>query len=548
MKQSLSIKLGQQLKMTPQLQQAIRLLQLSTLELEQEIQDSIDGNPMLETEDDWADSPDNESADSQGDFSDGAASLEAMDSGAAETNLDDLPGGSDGDLDSDYSAADPGLVELPDNYGEEMVPNDFADIAIDGITESEVSDQLHEPLADDIPVDSNWDDIYPQTPSGASGDIDYDAGANDSAEETLESHLLWQLNLTPMAPSDRVIALAIIDAITDDGLLGTSIDEICATLEENDQSTDAPPTEDEVTEILRRIQRFDPVGVGARDLRECLLIQLEQLDVATPWLSEAKLLVDQFLSLLGSKDFAALVRQTQLTEHELSQVVALIRTLQPRPGAALLLNQADYEVPEVLVRKEKGRWLGELNPETLPKVRINSTYAGMIKSVPAGPDKDYLRDNLQEAKWFLKSLETRHDTLLKVATKIIEVQKDFLELGPEAMKPLILADIAEQVNLHESTVSRVTNRKYLATPRGLYELKYFFSSHVGTASGGEISSTAIRALIRKVTAEENPRKPLSDSKIAAILSEQNINVARRTVAKYRESLSIPPSNERKQLV
>ena len=548
MKQSLSIKLGQQLKMTPQLQQAIRLLQLSTLELEQEIQDSIDGNPMLETEDDWADSPDNTSADSQDDFSEGEASLEAMDAAAAETNDNDLPGDLDSDFDGDYSAADPGLVELPDNYGEEMVSNDVADIAIDGITESEVSDQLHEPLADDIPVDSNWDDIYPQTPSGASGDSDYDAGANDSAEETLESHLLWQLNLTPMAMSDRFIALAIIDAINDDGLLSTSIDEICATLAQNNQSTDAPPTEDEVTEILRRIQRFDPVGVGARDLRECLLIQLEQLDDATPWLGEAKLLVDQFLSLLGSKDFAALVRQTQLTEHELSQVVALIRTLQPRPGAALLLNQADYEVPDVLVRKEKGRWLVELNPETLPKVRINSTYAGMIKSVPAGPDKDYLRDNLQDAKWFLKSLQTRHDTLLKVATKIIEVQKDFLELGPEAMKPLILADIAEQVDLHESTISRVTNRKYLATPRGLYELKYFFSSHVGTASGGEVSSTAIRALIRKVTAEENPRKPLSDSKIAAILSEQNINVARRTVAKYRESLSIPPSNERKQLV
>ena len=540
MKQSLSIKLGQQLKMTPQLQQAIRLLQLSTLELEQEIQDSIDANPMLETEDDWADSPDNESADAQDDFSDGEVPLEVGDF-AAEHNDGD-PGD---DFNDDLAAADRDLADLPDNYGEEMISND---VAMEGIGESEVSDQLHEPLADDIPVDSNWDDIYPQTPSGASGDSDYDAGANDSAEETLESHLLWQLNLTPMAESDRIIAFAIIDAITDDGLLGISINDICATLAQNHQGADAPPTEDEVCEILQRIQRFDPVGVGARDLRECLLIQLDQLDEATPWLKEAKLLVDQFLALLGSKDFAALVRQTQLTEHELSQVVALIRTLQPRPGAALLLDRADYEVPDVLVRKEKGRWLVELNPETLPKVRINSTYAGMIKTVPAGPDKDYLRDNLQGAKWFLKSLQTRHDTLLKVATKIIEVQKDFLEQGPEAMKPLILADIAEQVDLHESTISRVTNRKYLATPRGLYELKYFFSSHVGTASGGEVSSTAIRALIRKVTAEENPRKPLSDSKIAAILSEQNINVARRTVAKYRESLSIPPSNERKQLV
>ena len=242
------------------------------------------------------------------------------------------------------------------------------------------------------------------------------------------------------------------------------------------------------------------------------------------------------------------MRQTHLSESELSQVVALIRTLQPRPGSSVFEEAADYEVPDVLVRKDQGRWLVELNPETLPKVRINDAYASLIKTVPAGPDKDYLRDNLQEAKWFLKSLQTRHDTLLKVATKIVEVQQGFLEHGPMAMRPLILADIAEQVDLHESTISRVTNRKYLATPQGLFELKYFFSSHVGTSTGEEVSSTVIRALIKQVTADENPRKPLSDSKIAAILSEKNINVARRTVAKYRESLSIPPSNERKQLV
>ena len=354
MKQSLSIKLGQQLKMTPQLQQAIRLLQLSTLELEQEIQDCIDGNPMLETEDDWTDSADDKSTESGDDFSENDPSLELLDSAYAENSGNEAGT----DFDDDYPAGDLSPVDLPDNFGEEMVSNDISDATIDGVTESDVSDQLHEPLADDIPVDSNWDDIYPQTPSGTSGESDYDAGANDSAEETLESHLLWQLNLTPMAASDRIIALAIIDAINDDGLLGTSIDDICATLAQNNLSSDAPPTEDEVIEILRRIQRFDPVGVGARDLRECLLIQLEQLDEGTPWLQEAKLIADQFLTLLGSKDFAALVRQTQLTEHELSQVVALIRTLQPRPGAALLLNQADYEVPDVVVRKEKGAMAG----------------------------------------------------------------------------------------------------------------------------------------------------------------------------------------------
>ena len=542
MKQSLSIKLGQQLKMTPQLQQAIRLLQLSALELEQEIQENIDANPLLESEEDWSDGGDGESGDGavSGDDPNEPQELEA--------SIDDAGAGGDMEFTDDYAATELEPSDFPDNYGEEMISTEVVDVAIDGMGESEVSDQLHEPLAEDIPVDSNWDDVYPQSPAGNAAESDYDAGANDSAEETLESHLLWQLNLMPIADSDRQIALAIIDAINDDGLLGTSIQDICLTLAGNNQGSEPPPTEAEVTEILHRIQRFDPVGVGARDLRECLLLQLEQLDAATPWLDEATTLVSEHLDVLGNKDFTTLVRQTQLSEHELSQVVALIRTLQPRPGNALLVEKADYEIPDVLVRKDKGRWLVELNPETLPRVRINNTYAGLIKSIPTGPDKDYLRDNLQEAKWFLKSLQTRHDTLLKVAAKIVEVQKDFLEWGPEAMKPLILADIAEQVDLHESTISRVTNRKYLATPRGLFELKYFFSSHVGTTSGGEVSSTAIRALIRKVTAEENPRKPLSDSKIAAILAEQKINVARRTVAKYRESLSIPPSNERKQLV
>ena len=545
MKQSLSIKLGQQLKMTPQLQQAIRLLQLSALELEQEIQENIDANPLLESEEDWSDGGDGESGDSADSAVSGDDPNEPQE---LEASIDDAGAGGDMEFTGDYAATELEPSDFPDNYGEEMISTEVVDVAIDGMGESEVSDQLHEPLAEDIPVDSNWDDVYPQSPAGNAAESDYDAGANDSAEETLESHLLWQLNLMPIADSDRQIALAIIDAINDDGLLGTSIQDICMTLAGSNQGSEPPPTEAEVTEILHRIQRFDPVGVGARDLRECLLLQLEQLDAATPWLNEATTLVSEHLDVLGNKDFTTLVRQTQLSEHELSQVVALIRTLQPRPGNALLVEKADYEIPDVLVRKDKGRWLVELNPETLPRVRINNTYAGLIKSIPTGPDKDYLRDNLQEAKWFLKSLQTRHDTLLKVAAKIVEVQKDFLEWGPEAMKPLILADIAEQVDLHESTISRVTNRKYLATPRGLFELKYFFSSHVGTTSGGEVSSTAIRALIRKVTAEENPRKPLSDSKIAAILAAQKINVARRTVAKYRESLSIPPSNERKQLV
>jgi len=299
---------------------------------------------------------------------------------------------------------------------------------------------------------------------------------------------------------------------------------------------------------LQKIQQFDPIGVGARDVRECLLLQLAQLDAATPWLEHARDLISNHLDLLGQKDFTALVRQTHLSESDLSQVVALIRTLQPRPGAAISEAQSDFVLPDVVVRKHNGLWQVELNPATLPKVRLNSVYAGWVNTAKESADRDFMRNNLQEARWFLKSLQTRHDTLLKVATQIVEVQQAFFEHGPEAMKPLILADIAQQVDLHESTISRVTNRKYLVSPRGLFELKYFFSSHVGTQSGGEVSSTAIRALIQKLTADENPRKPLSDNKIATLLKEQNINVARRTVAKYRESLSIPPSNERKQLV
>ena len=546
MKQSLSLKLGQQLKMTPQLQQAIRLLQLSALELEQEIQDNLDANPLLEVEDEF-------NGDDSGDSSTASeAPADIADTPLGEASGDDISQSlaSGAEFDDEYANdfADDRPDSLPSDYGEQMVAAELPDLAMDGPGESDVSDQLQAPLTDEIPVDSNWDDVYPQAPSGTASENDYDVGTNDSADETLESHLLWQLNLTPMAPSDRVIAMAIIDEITDDGLLGTTLEEICETLARSHEGSDAPPALEEIEEILQRVQQFDPIGVGARDLQECLLLQLEQLDETTPWLTEARDLVATHLHVLGNKDFVTLVRQTHLSESQLSQVVALIRTLQPRPGAALFEETADYEVPDVLVRKDQGRWLVELNPETLPKVRINNTYASLIKSVPTGPDKDYLRDNLQEAKWFLKSLQTRHDTLLKVATKIVEVQQGFLEHGPMAMKPLILADIAEQVDLHESTISRVTNRKYLATPQGLFELKYFFSSHVGTSTGGEVSSTAIRALIRQVTADENPRKPLSDSKIAAILAEQNINVARRTVAKYRESLSIPPSNERKQLV
>ncbi len=513
MKQTLALKLGQSLTMTPQLQQAIRLLQLSALDLQQEIQSTLEENPMLELSEDAQDG-------------------EATGEDSGDDNA------------SEISASSDTLAEL----AAEQAKIEHADSDIDEPQVADVNDQLAEPVAEEMPVDSNWDDIYPNASSLPAGDGDFDPLANRSEEEDLTDHLLWQLNLTPFAASDREIALSIIDAVDPNGMLTVSTEEIWESLLDLSLPEEDQVSHEDVCAVLARIQEFDPLGVGARDLRECLNLQLNQLPSNTPWLCEAQLLINEFMDLLGSKDFTTLKRKSKLSDDALAQAMSLIQTLNPRPGSAIADSASDYIVPDVVVRKSEGRWVVELNQEATPQIRINPLYEGFARSSKNTNDKAYLRDSLQEARWFLKSLQTRHDTLLRVASKIVEVQRGFLEYGPEAMKPLILADIAEAVDLHESTISRVTSRKYMSTPRGVFELKYFFSSHVGTATGGEVSSTAIRALIQKLTAEEDPKKPLSDSKIAAILKNQNINVARRTVAKYRESLSIPPSNERKQLV
>jgi RNA polymerase sigma-54 factor len=258
--------------------------------------------------------------------------------------------------------------------------------------------------------------------------------------------------------------------------------------------------------------------------------------------------LETHMGLLANRDYATLQRRARLSERDLTAVLTLIQTLNPRPGSSLSAADTEYVVPDVFVTRRKRRWTVELNAEATPRLRIHADYASLVRRADSSSDNQFLKDNLQEARWFLKSLQSRNETLLKVATCIVEHQRNFLEYGPEAMKPLVLAEIADAIGMHESTISRVTTRKYMHTPRGIFELKYFFSSHVGTASGGEISSTAIRALIRKLTDDENPRKPLSDSRIAQILAEQDIRVARRTIAKYRESMAIPPSNERKRLV
>ncbi len=502
MKQSLQLKLGQQLTMTPQLQQAIRLLQLSTMDLQQEIQQALDSNPMLEVADE-----DNESDDYLGETKDGSANGE--------------PPTSDGPMDNLERAAS----DLPDDDMEWTAG-----------------------LPEDLPVDTQWDDLLPAaSASSFSGDDLADTGfeSRNAASDSLRGQLLWQLNLTRLSDVDRVIALAIIDATDDNGRVTQDLEEISQSLS---QEMDLEIELDEVVAVLHRLQQFEPAGVCTRDLQECLLVQLQQLPPSTPWLEQARLVLSRHINQLGNGDYAQILRRTRLKESELRQVLTLIQSLDPNPGQSVGQDETEYVIPDVFVSKKDGRWVVELNPDIAPKLRINSNYAGLIKRADSSSDNTFLRDNLQEARWFLKSLHSRNETLMKVATRIVEHQRNFLEYGTEAMKPLVLHEIAELVEMHESTISRVTTQKYMHTPRGVFELKYFFSSHVATTSGGECSSTAIRALIRKLVAAENPRKPLSDNKITQLLEDQGVQVARRTIAKYRESLMIPPSNERKRLV
>ncbi len=480
--------------MTPQLQQAIRLLQLSTLDLKQEIQEALESNLMLETEEDRP-SQETASEDRDSDF--------AMDRESYE-----------------------GAAERSNGADEEREIN----------TESDL-------MPDELPVDSKWDDIYDSVPTtsyqASSEESDYLVQC--SAGNTLYDHLMWQLNLTPFNELDRAIATTIIDAVNEEGYLSTSTEEICLAVDNEEVQ------EEEVEAVLHRVQQFDPPGVAARDLRECLLLQLAQLAEDTPWRPEALQLVKEHFDLLASQDQTQIKRRMKLSDEELSEVNHLIRSLNPRPGTAIADAEPQYVVPDVFVTKKDGKWEVELNPSITPKLRINSSYASLIRRADNSEDNTYLKNHLQEARWFIKSLLSRNETLLRVATKIVEVQRSFFEYGEEAMRPLVLRDIAEALDMHESTISRVTTQKYMHTPRGTLEFKYFFSSHVGTAGGGECSATAIRALIKKLVAAEKPNKPLSDNKIASILAEQGINIARRTVAKYREAMAIPPSNERKRL-
>ncbi|NOT85227.1 MAG: RNA polymerase factor sigma-54 [Methylococcaceae bacterium] len=482
MKQSLQLRLGQQLTMTPQLQQAIKLLQLSTLDLQQEIQQVLDSNMMLEViEDDAVRHGDSEML---------APKVDTRDQDTCEGSQTDIP--------------------------------------------------------DELAVDSSWEDVYDGAQLAMNNPVAdvYDFEAQRTKSETLPEHLLWQLELTQFTERDLEIAKSIIDSINGDGYLMSGLNDIYIGLQPQLDSLDF----DEVVAVLHSVQNFDPAGVAALNLQDCLRLQLLQVPVSNPYRDKALELVVHYLDLLAAQEQSKLLKRLNVNEQELTHIIALVRSLDPKPGAKIQESEEEYIIPDVYVTKVSGQWQVQLNPDIAPKLRINPVYSGMIKRSDSSQDNNCMKNHLQEARWFIKSLHSRNDTLLRVARSIVEKQGDFLEHGSIAMRPMVLKSIAAELELHESTISRITTQKYMHTPNGIVEFKYFFSSHVGTEVGGECSAIAIRAFIKELIASENAMKPLSDDKIAKLLQEKGIIVARRTVAKYREAMFIQSSSQRKRIM
>jgi len=480
LKPSLQLRLGQQLTMTPQLQQAIRLLQLPALELQAHIRELLESNVMLEPVEE----------------AETAGPLEALNPNEVATE--------------------------PASEQETSAP-----ATADTDAQVEV-------------VDEHWGDHGGGQSDGAWNGEDDDRQQEfaDASGESLQEHLLWQLELARLEARALAIASTLVDAINDDGYLTETLEEIARTLRPEIEAE--PP---EIEAVLRRLQQLDPPGVGARSVGECIELQLRQLSPETPGLEVAIEIARHHLERVAERELVLLRRELRTTDEELASALLLVRSCHPRPGATVSGSSAEYVVPDVFVRRTEHGWSVEINAATLPRVRLNQSYASML-----GRNSSHasLRAQLQEARWLLKSLEIRNDTLMKVARSIVERQAAFLERGEEHMRPMILKDIAEAVQMHESTISRVTSGKYMHTPRGVFELRYFFSSQVEAADGSGTSSTAIRAKIKKLVKEEAPEEPLSDGRIAELLSGEGIPVARRTVAKYRESLGIAPSNERRK--
>jgi RNA polymerase sigma-54 factor len=483
MKHSLQLKLSQHLTLTPQLQQSIRLLQLSTLELNQEIERFLQDNPLLERD--------------EGAEEDGPPAIPAV------------------PLPTDFSASTTTTTPAPEEK---------------------------EDAAPDAPEpDTEWRE---EGGGGYSGhddgeDSDYPQLAADSP--SLREHLLWQVNLLQCPERDKRIVAVLVDTLDDDGYMTQDLDELAAML-----PVDLEFDPSELAIALKHLQHLDPAGIGARSLGECLALQLEALPVDTPFRADALTTVRTHLDLLAARDFAKLKKLLRCNDDTLRGVQSLITHLNPRPGARFSKNEARYIIPDVIVRKLKGLWRVSLNPDAMPRLRVNRMYADILHR-NRDASLQQLAGQLQEAKWLIKNVQQRFETILRVSQAIVDRQRHFFEHGEVAMRPLVLREIADTLGLHESTVSRVTTQKFMLTPRGIFELKYFFGSHVTTETGGACSATAIRALIKQLVAEEDTRKPLSDSQISEILGKQGIVVARRTIAKYRESLQILPVNLRKSI-
>jgi len=503
MRQGLQLKFSQQLTMTPQLQQAIKLLQLSTLDLQQEIIEQLYNNPLLETDER---DHENDNVEQQ------------------NNNV--------GDDDVNFDNND------PENFTQALDTPEVADSSAESSWDSESSDRLS--------GENSWNEVTNTSSKSLTNNSDFNLDAIYQVTESLQDHLYWQLNLITLSDRDKDIAEAFIDSVDNNGFLTSELQEITAHLK--DKTTDDPLQQDELIAVLRRLQQFDPPGIFARDLKECLAIQLNQLVGDTPYLQEAKLLVENFLEDIASTELTKLAKKSKLDKLSVQHGLELIRTLNPRPGEMFAADDTEYIVPDVYIEKINGNWQVKLNDSNIPRIKINQAYSDLIKRADDSAENQFLKKNLNEARWFLRSLESRNDTLMQVTMAIVDFQQGFLEHGPVAMKPLVLSEIAEQLDLHESTVSRVTTKKYMATPQGIFELKYFFSSHVGTSDGGECSSTAVCAMLKMLIEAEKPCKPLSDNKLTTLLADQGIQVARRTVAKYRESMNIPSSSQRKRFL
>jgi RNA polymerase sigma-54 factor len=477
---SLQIRLGQQLTMTPQLQQAIRLLQLPALELKQAIREALEQNVMLELDD------------------------EASDDDAAEA-----------------------MIHLRDNSRDQEAEDSTAEFAEADVTSNSVTS------------DERWGEPS-TTPASASTWSGEDATQDlaDHRGHSLQDHLRWQLDLARLDPLEHSIGLALIDAINDDGYLIDSTAEVMASLR-----PEVEASAEKIELVLAAIHAFDPVGVGARSVAECIELQLKQLASGTEGLETAILIARAHLDLVATQQHSALRRSLDINEQQLTTAIALIRSCHPRPGSTIQSHQAEYIIPDVYVRRGLQGWTVDLNTSAIPKIKLHQQYAGLITRAS---DHAVLRTQLQEARWLLRSLEIRNETLHKVANCIVDRQTAFLDHGDEFMQPMVLRDVADAVAMHESTISRVTMGKYMHTPRGIYEFRHFFSSHVGSADGTDISSTAIRAKIRKMIVAEDARHPLSDSKITSLLAADGMQIARRTIAKYREALQIPPSSQRRK--